>query len=217
MPSTLLPDSPHRILYLTSLARRFRDFVNFGAYLDVKPNDDIVDILGFLSFEMVRSLCVTALEVRDRMEKSIIVPRKTTVGGTALKAGTAAAPATGVPGGSPTKRKIPLPDPSPTKKAKTDATTTTIMVDSPEPVTPLPVSEGKEKEKDQSGSARKPTMAVSQGVNLFAAPPSARQPLLPTHVLEAFAQIQREQAASRTRGMNNFRGGGVGRGRVALV
>ncbi|WWC67142.1 uncharacterized protein I206_101049 [Kwoniella pini CBS 10737] len=49
-------------------ARRFREFVNFSAYLDVKPNDDIIDILGFLSFEMVRSLCVTALELRENLE-----------------------------------------------------------------------------------------------------------------------------------------------------
>ncbi|KAL1408906.1 Transcription initiation protein spt3 [Vanrija albida] len=34
-------------------ARRFRDFINFSAYLDVRPNDDIIDILGFLAFEMV--------------------------------------------------------------------------------------------------------------------------------------------------------------------
>lgn len=51
---------------------------------------------------------------------------------------------------------------------------------------------------------------------LFAAPPSARQPLTPAHVLEAYAQIQRQQAASRVGGMRNFRGS-ITKGRMALV
>ena len=113
-------------------AKRFREFVNFGAYLDVRPNDEIVDILGFLAFEMVRSLCVTALAVRERMTTNTEVHTKS-----------------------------------------------------------------------------------SYPISLFAPPPSARQPLLPAHVLEAFAQIQREQAGSRG-GLRNFRSG-VSRGRMALV
>ena len=119
-------------------AKRFREFINFGAYLDIRPNDEIVDILGFLAFEMVRSLCVTALGVRERMETS--------------------------------------------------------------------------------GTKRKPDVHTTSNypISLFAPPPSARQPLLPAHVLEAFAQIQREQAGSRVGGLRNFRSGG-GRGRMALV
>jgi transcription initiation protein SPT3 len=53
-------------------------------------------------------------------------------------------------------------------------------------------------------------------VPLFAAPPSARQPLTSAHVLEAYAQIQRQQAANRVGGMRNFRGG-LTKGRMALV
>jgi transcription initiation protein SPT3 len=45
-------------------AKKFRDFLNHTSYLDLKPNDDVTDILGFLSFEMVRTLCVSALELR---------------------------------------------------------------------------------------------------------------------------------------------------------
>jgi transcription initiation protein SPT3 len=111
-------------------AKRFREFINFQAHLDIRPNDEIVDILGFLAFEMVRSLCVTALSVRKRMT---------------------------------------------TSRETTDS---------------------------------------SYPISLFAPPPSARQPLLPAHVLEAFAQIQREQAGSR--GLRNFRSG-MSRGRMALV
>ncbi|KAG7563079.1 hypothetical protein FFLO_01511 [Filobasidium floriforme] len=46
-------------------AKRFRDFLNTTAYLDLKPNEDVMDVLGFLAFESVRSLCVAALEIRD--------------------------------------------------------------------------------------------------------------------------------------------------------
>jgi transcription initiation protein SPT3 len=45
-------------------AKKFRDFLNHTAYLDLKPNDDVTDILGFLSFEMVRTVCVAALDIR---------------------------------------------------------------------------------------------------------------------------------------------------------
>ncbi|KAL0243695.1 hypothetical protein I308_105665 [Cryptococcus tetragattii IND107] len=148
-------------------ARRFREFINFSAYLDVRPNDDIVDILGFLAFEMVRSLCVTALDLRERLEKT-----KTESGG---EAGSTVGPTgTGVQGQDGNKRSSPEPGAIPQNKTS------------------------------------------SNPPSLFAPPPSARQPLQPCHVLEAFAQIQRAQAANRVGGMGNFRGG-VGKKRMALV
>ncbi|KAJ2262676.1 Transcription initiation protein spt3 [Coemansia sp. RSA 376] len=36
--------------------KRFRDWANMSAYLDTKLNDEIIDILGFLTFEMVSKL-----------------------------------------------------------------------------------------------------------------------------------------------------------------
>ncbi|KAJ1669900.1 Transcription initiation protein spt3, partial [Spiromyces aspiralis] len=32
--------------------KRFREWASMSSYIDVKPNDDIIDILGFLTFEM---------------------------------------------------------------------------------------------------------------------------------------------------------------------
>jgi len=122
---------------------------------------------------MVRSLCVTALDVRERHEAPLRqLPTKT-------------APAAG---GSPIKRKSTLATDSPAKKQK-------------DQVSP---------ERSDSGSRR------HVPVPLFAAPPSARQPLTSAHVLEAYAQIQRQQAANRVGGMRNFRGG-LTKGRMALV
>ncbi|MCJ1376192.1 Transcription initiation protein spt3 [Loxospora ochrophaea] len=44
--------------------KRFREWAGFGVVTDSKPNDDIIDILGFLTFEMVQTLTEEALEVK---------------------------------------------------------------------------------------------------------------------------------------------------------
>jgi transcription initiation protein SPT3 len=51
-------------------AKRFREWANMSAYTDVKPNDDLIDILGFLSFEMVRTITEAALMVKRAEEMS---------------------------------------------------------------------------------------------------------------------------------------------------
>ena len=45
-------------------AKRFREWAGFGVVTDSKPNDDIIDILGFLTFEMVQTLTEEALKVK---------------------------------------------------------------------------------------------------------------------------------------------------------
>lgn len=42
--------------------KKFREFISSSTYLDHKPNDDIVDILGFLAFEVVREITLGARE-----------------------------------------------------------------------------------------------------------------------------------------------------------
>jgi transcription initiation protein SPT3 len=44
--------------------KRFREWAGFGVVTDSKPNDDIVDILGFLTFEIVQTLTEEALRVK---------------------------------------------------------------------------------------------------------------------------------------------------------
>lgn len=184
-------------------ARRFREFINFAAYLDVRPNDDIIDILGFLAFEMVRSLCVTALDVRARHEQPIqrvasgsgsnSNPSNVNSNSTPINTSKPSGP------GSPIKRKLTI-DNSPNKRRQIDHPSST----SPETTeTALP-------------RRSQPTPGPRVPIPLFAAPPSARQPLTQAHVLEAYAQIQRQQAASRVGGMRNFRGS-ITKGRMALV
>jgi transcription initiation protein SPT3 len=46
--------------------KRFREWAGFGVVTDSKPSDDIVDILGFLTFEMVQVLTEIALKVKEQ-------------------------------------------------------------------------------------------------------------------------------------------------------
>ncbi|KND92919.1 SAGA complex subunit spt3 [Tolypocladium ophioglossoides CBS 100239] len=46
--------------------KRFREWAGFGIVTDSKPSDDIVDILGFLTFEMVATLTEIALKAKEQ-------------------------------------------------------------------------------------------------------------------------------------------------------
>lgn len=50
--------------------KRFREWANMNAFVEVKPNDDIVDSLGFLTYEMVSKLTSTALQIK-RDQKTV--------------------------------------------------------------------------------------------------------------------------------------------------
>jgi transcription initiation protein SPT3 len=53
-------------------AKRFREFLNLPPSLDLRANDDTVDIVGFLAFEMVRSLTLAGLTVKKSLEESYL-------------------------------------------------------------------------------------------------------------------------------------------------
>lgn len=44
--------------------KRFREWAGFGIVTDSKPNDDVVDTLGFLTFEIVQTLTEEALKIK---------------------------------------------------------------------------------------------------------------------------------------------------------
>ncbi|KAI5798051.1 transcription initiation factor IID, 18kD subunit-domain-containing protein [Peziza echinospora] len=50
--------------------KRFREWAGFGTVTEAKPNDDIVDILGFLTFEIVQTLTEEALRVKEMEDKA---------------------------------------------------------------------------------------------------------------------------------------------------
>lgn len=47
-------------------AKRFKEWAGFGTITESKPNDDIVDILGFLTFEIVQTLTEEALKIKEQ-------------------------------------------------------------------------------------------------------------------------------------------------------
>lgn len=50
-------------------AKRFREFIHANFYLDIKPSDDTIDILGFLAFEVVHELCTSAMRIKREWEE----------------------------------------------------------------------------------------------------------------------------------------------------
>ncbi|GKT50053.1 SAGA-associated factor 29 [Colletotrichum spaethianum] len=47
-------------------AKRFREWCGLGVIVENKPNDDVMDILGFLTSEMVQNLTAEALKVQEQ-------------------------------------------------------------------------------------------------------------------------------------------------------
>ncbi|CUM63528.1 uncharacterized protein PRCAT00001105001 [Priceomyces carsonii] len=50
-------------------AKRFREWAQIAQLCDSRPNDDVVDILGFLTFEIVCSLTEEAMAIKNAEEK----------------------------------------------------------------------------------------------------------------------------------------------------
>jgi hypothetical protein len=46
--------------------KRFREWAGFGIVTDSKPSDDIVDMLGFLTFEMVQVITEVSLKIKEQ-------------------------------------------------------------------------------------------------------------------------------------------------------
>lgn len=61
-------------------AKRFRDFLNLPPHLDLRSGDDTIDIVGFLAFEMVRSLTLSGLSVKRSLEERPLLDEPVTLG-----------------------------------------------------------------------------------------------------------------------------------------
>lgn len=173
--------------------KRFREWANMSSFVEVKPNDDIVDSLGFLTYEMVSKLTMTAIKIkRDLMEASGKKEDEPMGLGHKRKreddenndATTPAAPATII-------------------TTSADGTVSTPAIDS----TNLDTIVGSDDEdgKDTPGSPD------SDSNGLFCLPSTEQTPLLPEHIYEAFRRLQQLPQP-----MKNFRGGLV-RTRISLI
>ncbi|KAF9947840.1 Transcription initiation protein spt3, partial [Modicella reniformis] len=158
-------------------AKRFREWANMSSYIDMRPNDDIIDILGFLTFEMVTTLTETALKVKkeedekQRMYKEAAVAAKNQsktddpstggVGGVGGNGG----------GGTGTGAVAGTGDNSNTNGGGSNGTGEDMEVDEDIP-------------------------------GLFSPPPSEQSPLQPRHIREAFRRLQRAPLP-----IKNYQGG----------
>lgn len=181
-------------------AKRFRDFLNTTAYLDLKPNEDVMDVLGFLAFESVRSLCVAALEIRDAAAgvKRIDL----------LAASEASRPDT--MGEEETGQAEPMQvdgktDEKPVDETDDEPNQAENMVSTPE---------AKMEQDSTSKTTPAKPRAKSPPPEPWKAPPTL--PLLPAHLLTAYSRLQRGQATKKAGGLRNWRGG-VKRTKIALI
>jgi transcription initiation protein SPT3 len=174
--------------------KRFREWANMSSIVEVKPNDDIVDSLGFLTYEMVSKLTMTAIKIkRDLMEA----------------AGKKEDEPVGL-GSSGLKRKredeennaatTPLHVPTSIIATGVDGTVSTPKQDDA-----ADGSDGDNKEKNTPGSPD----FDSNG--LFCLPSTEQTPLLAEHIHEAFRRLQQIPQP-----VKNYRGGLV-RTRISLI
>ena len=202
--------------------KKFREFINTGAYLDVKPNDDIIDILGFLAFEVVRELCVGAVALKQSLEEESAILKRLADGSKNRKnlvengEAAAAAAATSVEDGDDgaSARGAASVGESSLDTAKGTASSD---------------------EKAATAMKRRNTQTSANGANgataskrtkreaspqdttcgLFTMPPAKASPLMTSHVREAFARLQRDRSALST-GSGGIPGG-LKRTRVFVI
>ncbi|PWN91177.1 TFIID-18kDa-domain-containing protein [Acaromyces ingoldii] len=259
--------------------KRFREFINAGAYLDVKPNDDIIDILGFLAFETVRELCLGALAIKQALEEEAARAKKhessnssssnnniqaingarkgtmTTasasgqegeaaqdndVGDTSMESNKTVSQQSTASSSSLKKRKADSSSQGEAQVQKSSAKTSPSKrarheTPPPNPANgngrtspdPSPSSHSSNGSLTNGQSARKAAATEDgaaaaaeeeddeKGCGLFTMPPAKASPLLPSHILEAFARLQRGRAALSA-GKGGYPGG-LRRTRVFVI
>ncbi|ORZ23071.1 transcription initiation factor IID, 18kD subunit-domain-containing protein [Absidia repens] len=168
--------------------KRFREWANVSSFVEVKPNDDIVDSLGFLTYEMVSKLTAMALQIkRDLMEAD---GKKEEEGGPAAAAA------------KKRKREEESEDVEGgghDGKEKEDNQVVVV------------VTSTDDKGPQQSKPLDKKTTEEEERAGLFSLPSTEQTPLRPEHIHEAFRRLQQAPQP-----IKNFRGGLV-RTRISLI
>ncbi|KAK4510833.1 uncharacterized protein ATC70_005267 [Mucor velutinosus] len=175
--------------------KRFREWANMSSFVEVKPNDDIVDSLGFLTYEMVSKLTMTAISIkRDLME--------------------AAGKKEGEPvslGSSQLKRKREEEETNNAMEASSTpaAATAAIIATAADGTVSTPQQD--DSHSDEEDKVETPGSPDSFCNGLFSLPSTEQTPLLAEHIHEAFRRLQQVPQP-----MKNFRGGLV-RTRISLI
>ncbi|KAJ1030500.1 hypothetical protein NDA16_001409 [Ustilago loliicola] len=213
-------------------SKKFREFINTNAYLDVKPNDDIIDILGFLAFEVVRELCLGAVAIKKSLEEQEAARVRADAQQqqqTQQAQAQAQAPTSAASSSSSTtaaKRKHDETDTSTegetaNKRTKAEASDTAVAsTTAAGEADDAKVGEPAEaQEADNVASASANAKATDDELcTLFSLPPSVETPLLASHIQEAFSRLQRKHPPALTTGVRGSAGpGGLRRTRVFVI
>ncbi|KAJ1725612.1 Transcription initiation protein spt3 [Coemansia erecta] len=171
--------------------KRFREWANMSAYLDTKLNDEIIDILGFLTFEMVSKLTETALNVKRDLEK-------------------AASDALNLAEANSKQQQQQRESSQPQSESQSQQQSQS-QPSLQSPSQAQTQSQSQPQLHQTLASSTKPANTASDTVSIFSGPPTARSPLEVQHVQEAFRRLQRAPQPIR-----NFKGG-LTRTRVSLI
>ncbi|KAF9343891.1 Transcription initiation protein spt3 [Mortierella sp. NVP85] len=170
-------------------AKRFREWANMSSYIDMRPNDDIIDILGFLTFEMVTTLTETALKVKKEEDEKQRLYREAAVA--AKNQGKTDDGNAGGNGNSNGNGAAGAGGPSGTGGAGTG---------------------GESNSANGGNNGGGEDMDVDEDIpGLFSPPPSEQSPLQPCHIREAFRRLQRAPLP-----IKNYQGG-LARTNVSLI
>lgn len=158
-------------------SKRFREWANMSSFVEVKPNDDIVDSLGFLTYEMVSKLTMTAIKIKRDLMEAVGKKEDEPLGL-----------------GSHKRKRDDDDD------ATTPAPMTTITAADGTASTPQQDLEVSGSDDDEGQEI--PGSPDSDSNGLFCLPSTEQTPLLPEHIYEAFRRLQQLPQP-----MKNFRGG----------
>jgi len=156
-----------------------------------------MDVLGFLAFESVRSLCVAALEIRDAAAGVKRIDVLAALG----------PPPPTKPTDVEDKMDVDDPDSKPEETTREADQAENTVVSSPE-------AKPDESSMTTPAASNAKPRAKSPPPEPWKAPPTL--PLLPAHLLTAYSRLQRDQVNKKAGGLKNWRGG-VKRTKIALI
>ncbi|CBQ67504.1 related to SPT3-general transcriptional adaptor or co-activator [Sporisorium reilianum SRZ2] len=201
-------------------SKKFREFINATAYLDVKPNDDIIDILGFLAFEVVRELCIGAVAIKKSLEEQKAARIRADAQQQQQQQQQAEQPATTPAAAAPSSSsaKRPHDESSDTIEAAASSAQKKPKLDDADESADQTLTNPPDADSATSEPEPAPAKQDDELCTLFTLPPSIETPLLASHIQEAFARLQRKHPPALTSGVRGSAGpGGLRRTRVFVI
>lgn len=203
------------------VAKKFKDFINTSAYLDTKPNEDIIDILGFLCFEMVRSLCVAALQVRNQ---SLGLSKRSKTPADVVPAGENPKDQEGHTEGDAMELSTPKQldeneeekpeieedgEPYEDQEDEEEANPNEVEIEPEAETETLAFAFPSTPKKKHGRKSGRKALYVNGKLETPVGLPHDEYSLLPSHVMLAYTRMQRNQAERRSGGLRNWGGGKI--------